>query len=300
MLDVIEHLSEPEKFMERLHQAMSAMPDARLVLSTGNVGFFVTRLMLLLGQFNYGKRGILDMTHTRLFTFTSLRRLLEQSGFRIAEVRGVPGPFPLAMGDTRLSRLLVTPEQRSHPRVARSVLLSDLHGPAARSLARLPAAERRGAVRDPGAEMRLRLVPRERGPAAQFRRIARLLCTPAFLTAAKILVSVGLLVWLIDRVRLTEQPLSLGEGDWRALVVVWLLQSLLPLVQAARWRLIAAALGSRLPFAAAVTNVYIGQFFNQVLPSSVGGDAVRVWKLTRASCRFRWRSPASHSTASSR
>ena len=107
MLDVIEHLSEPEKFMERLQQAMSAMPDARLVLSTGNVGFFVTRLMLLLGQFNYGKRGILDMTHTRLFTFTSLRRLLEQSGFRIVEVRGVPGPFPLAMGDTRLSRMLV-------------------------------------------------------------------------------------------------------------------------------------------------------------------------------------------------
>ena len=54
--------------------------------------------MLLLGQFNYGKRGILDMTHTRLFTFTSLRRLLEQSGFRIVEMRGVPGPFPLAMG----------------------------------------------------------------------------------------------------------------------------------------------------------------------------------------------------------
>jgi uncharacterized membrane protein YbhN (UPF0104 family) len=129
--------------------------------------------------------------------------------------------------------------------------------------------------------MRLRLVPREGGPAAQFRRIARRLRTPASLTVAKLLVSVGLLIWLIDRVRLTEQPLSLGDGDWRALVVVWLLQSLLPLVQAARWRLIAAALGRRLPFAAAVTNVYIGQFFNQVLPSSVGGDAVRVWKLTR-------------------
>jgi len=63
--------------------------------------------MLLLGQFNYGKRGILDMTHTRLFTFTSFRRLLEQSGFRIAETRGVPAPFPLAMGGSWLSRVLV-------------------------------------------------------------------------------------------------------------------------------------------------------------------------------------------------
>jgi hypothetical protein len=63
--------------------------------------------MLLIGQFNYGKRGILDMTHTRLFTFTSLRRLLEQNGFRIVAMKGVPGPFPLAMGESGLSRLLV-------------------------------------------------------------------------------------------------------------------------------------------------------------------------------------------------
>jgi glycosyltransferase involved in cell wall biosynthesis len=107
MLDVVEHLASPERFMADLQHALSRHPNAKVVLSTGNVGFFVTRLMLLLGQFNYGPRGILDMTHTRLFTFTSLRRLLQQSGFRIIETRGVPGPFPLAMGKTRLSRMLV-------------------------------------------------------------------------------------------------------------------------------------------------------------------------------------------------
>ena len=60
--------------------------------------------MLLAGQFNYGKRGILDLTHTRLFTFASLRRALEQSGFTITEIGGVPGPFPLALGDTFFAR----------------------------------------------------------------------------------------------------------------------------------------------------------------------------------------------------
>ena len=60
-----------------------------------------------LGQFNYGKRGILDMTHTRLFTFGSLRALLEQGGFRIIETRGIPAPFQLAMGNSRLARLLL-------------------------------------------------------------------------------------------------------------------------------------------------------------------------------------------------
>jgi glycosyltransferase involved in cell wall biosynthesis len=107
MLDVIEHLTEPESFMAALRRALGTNPDARVIMSTGNIGFFVTRLMLLIGQFNYGKRGILDMTHTRLFTFTSLRRLLDQNGFRIVAMKGVPGPFPLAMGESGLSRLLV-------------------------------------------------------------------------------------------------------------------------------------------------------------------------------------------------
>ncbi len=56
----------------------------------------------------------------------------------------------------------------------------------------------------------------------------------------------------------------------------------LPLVQTQRWRLIAATLGARVGFGAAAKNVYIGQLFNQILPSSIGGDAVRVWKLAPA------------------
>ena len=60
--------------------------------------------MLLTGQFNYGKRGILDLTHTRLFTFASFRRLFEQGGFRVVETRGIPGPFALALGGGALSR----------------------------------------------------------------------------------------------------------------------------------------------------------------------------------------------------
>jgi hypothetical protein len=60
--------------------------------------------MFLAGQFNYGKRGILDKTHTRLFTFHSMKHLLEQSGYEIVDVRGIPAPFPKALGDGRLAR----------------------------------------------------------------------------------------------------------------------------------------------------------------------------------------------------
>jgi hypothetical protein len=63
--------------------------------------------MLLLGQFNYGKKGILDATHTRLFTFRSLCDLLKQSGYQILEVRGIPAPFPKALGNNLVARFLL-------------------------------------------------------------------------------------------------------------------------------------------------------------------------------------------------
>jgi hypothetical protein len=46
------------------------------------------------------------MAHTRLFTFATLRRLFEQSGFRILQSLGVPAPFSLAIKG-RLGRFLL-------------------------------------------------------------------------------------------------------------------------------------------------------------------------------------------------
>jgi glycosyltransferase involved in cell wall biosynthesis len=107
MLDVIEHLHSPENFVDDFVRAASRNPNLKLIASTGNVAFIIVRLMLLLGQFNYGKRGILDLTHTRLFTFATFRRLFEQSGFDVLEMRGVPAPFPLALGDGIVGRWLL-------------------------------------------------------------------------------------------------------------------------------------------------------------------------------------------------
>ena len=107
LLDVIEHIRSPEAFVESLRGATRGDDGPTLIVSTANVGFFLIRLGLLLGKFHYGPRGILDLTHTRLFTFATLRNLFEQAGFRVEEVRGVPAPFPLAFGDNRFARALL-------------------------------------------------------------------------------------------------------------------------------------------------------------------------------------------------
>lgn len=105
-LDIIEHLRSPELFLRQLRRLFDEQPR-RLILTTPNIAFVVPRLMLLLGQFNYGRVGVLDRTHTRLFTFRTLKRLLREEGFRIRAVRGVPAPFPKVFGTGWFGRAAV-------------------------------------------------------------------------------------------------------------------------------------------------------------------------------------------------
>jgi len=106
MLDIIEHLREPEEILKKIRQRYS-WKEPQIILTTGNVAFLPIRLALLSGQFNYGKRGILDLDHTRLFTFYSLRRILIQGGFEILEERGIPAPFYLALGEIPFADFLM-------------------------------------------------------------------------------------------------------------------------------------------------------------------------------------------------
>ena len=106
LMDLIEHVHDPENFMDELRRkAMGRRPE--VIITAANVAFFVTRIMLALGQFNYSRKGILGIGHRRLFTFKTLRSLLEQAGYEVMEERGIPAPFPLALGQNRWSRVLL-------------------------------------------------------------------------------------------------------------------------------------------------------------------------------------------------
>jgi glycosyltransferase involved in cell wall biosynthesis len=110
LMDLVEHLHDPENFMEALRRE-TAGRRPEVIITSANVAFFVTRIMLALGQFNYSRKGILGIGHRRLFTFKSLRALLEQAGYEILEARGVPAPFPLALGTNFWSRMLLLANQ---------------------------------------------------------------------------------------------------------------------------------------------------------------------------------------------
>ena len=107
LLDIIEHIRDVDSFLSVLRNRFSSY-NPKIIVTTANIAFFIIRISLLFGIFQYGKKGILDKTHTRLYTFSSLKRLLKDSGYVIKETRGIPIPFPLIFGENMFSYFLLS------------------------------------------------------------------------------------------------------------------------------------------------------------------------------------------------
>ncbi|HZP76315.1 MAG TPA: lysylphosphatidylglycerol synthase transmembrane domain-containing protein [Pseudolabrys sp.] len=102
-----------------------------------------------------------------------------------------------------------------------------------------------------------------------------------FALAIKAAVSAGLLYLALDFVNLATLRGRLGD-----IKPLWIAAGLLViLIQLAltslRWQRIALTSGAPLTAPRALLYMLIGMFFNQTLPSTVGGDAARVWLLAR-------------------
>jgi glycosyltransferase involved in cell wall biosynthesis len=103
-LDVIEHLNDPENFLVETFNILKT--NAKIYISTANIAYLPIRILLAFGQFNYGKRGILDKTHKRLFSANTLKRLLKSHGFRIENVVGFGPPLTDLISKSNLMQII--------------------------------------------------------------------------------------------------------------------------------------------------------------------------------------------------
>ncbi len=78
LLDVIEHLPNPEEFLKSVAKMLN--PGGVLLLSVPNVAHWSVRIPLLFGFFNYTDRAILDKTHLQFFTRRRLTKILHDVG----------------------------------------------------------------------------------------------------------------------------------------------------------------------------------------------------------------------------
>jgi hypothetical protein len=103
----------------------------------------------------------------------------------------------------------------------------------------------------------------------------------ALLLSAKAAISILLLYFSLRWGNVSTIPgrLSRLEPGWVALALGLLTTQIVFL--AIRWKTIAVACGANLSFVPALQLSFIAAFFNQVLPSTVGGDGARIWLLAR-------------------
>ena len=93
--DLLEHLVDPAALLEKMRRWLKA--GGILFVSLPNVANISVRLALLLGQFRYTERGILDRTHLSFYTRATGRQLLERSGFHVRSVEATAMPYELAI-----------------------------------------------------------------------------------------------------------------------------------------------------------------------------------------------------------
>ena len=100
--------------------------------------------------------------------------------------------------------------------------------------------------------------------------------------AVKLALTAGSMWYLFHKVDLAAMwQIGKEVSPW---MFLWglLLQVIQVLLYGFRWKLVLKAIGERLSFRQSCEIFSIGNFFGQVLPGAIGGDAVRMWKTHRA------------------
>ncbi|HWW63117.1 MAG TPA: class I SAM-dependent methyltransferase, partial [Thermoanaerobaculia bacterium] len=104
LADVLEHLRNPAAVMQLIRASLA--DDGHVFLSVPNIANITVRLGLLFGVFEYRDRGILDNTHVRFYTMRTIKREIENAGFRILAIRGSSVPIRLIIGRYTPEKLL--------------------------------------------------------------------------------------------------------------------------------------------------------------------------------------------------
>lgn len=84
--DVLEHLTDPWRIIKE-HKSF-LKNNGKIIASIPNIANFSIIYQLLQGQWNYQSEGLLDKTHLRFFTLSSIVEMFNSADLKIIEVEG--------------------------------------------------------------------------------------------------------------------------------------------------------------------------------------------------------------------
>src|SRR5665647_1731117 len=83
--DILEHLKAPQDLLLQCKALLK--PGGRLITSVPNAGYCGLVAELIAGDFRYRSEGLLDNTHLRFFTRTSLQRFFDENGWATQSIQ---------------------------------------------------------------------------------------------------------------------------------------------------------------------------------------------------------------------
>ena len=101
----------------------------------------------------------------------------------------------------------------------------------------------------------------------------------------KVCFSLALLALLLRQIGWQQTLETLGKARFPYLAVALVLYLVGIVVRAYRWQILLSALGIDIPLANLTVLYFVGTFFNNILPTGIGGDVVRVYELSKQSKR---------------
>lgn len=99
--------------------------------------------------------------------------------------------------------------------------------------------------------------------------------------ALKVVVSLALIVFAFSRIDLARVGAELAGAQLGLLILAFLMYELAIVVNGAKWQALLRAQGVSVPFIAVMQFLFVGFFFNNLLPANVGGDVMRAVGLAR-------------------
>jgi uncharacterized protein (TIRG00374 family) len=102
------------------------------------------------------------------------------------------------------------------------------------------------------------------------------------LTLLKVTSSALLIWWIVQGVDLKETFAIIGSANFLVILVSMIAKYMGYHLSAVRWRVLLRAQGADASILFLISSYMVGFFFNNILPSSIGGDVVRVYDSWRS------------------
>lgn len=101
-------------------------------------------------------------------------------------------------------------------------------------------------------------------------------------TGIKFIISAALIFWIVQGVDLAEIFAIIGSANVFVLVFAFIFKMAGYYISAVRWQILLRTQGGNASIPFLISSYWVGFFFNNILPSSIGGDVVRIYDSWRA------------------